>query len=147
MAKANPKGKDSEVWKRFADECLDWLFCNSGKDFRQHVSAAEFAADWSLPYTEVTRLLVENAELKEALALSRPEWQPIETAPKDGTLILGKRRYPGWPMEETAVVSWDATHFGGSWLLNVTGDHAETSEWCPDVWMPLPLRASAGAAK
>lgn len=58
------------------------------------------------------------------------EWQPIETAPKDGTRVLLFRR--GWA--ESVSVGW----WGGLWeTWNVAG--GITSEFVhPTHWMPIP---------
>ena len=51
-------------------------------------------------------------------------WQPIETAPKDGTLVLlCKANDPGWPMR---CRRWQEDHWRGQ-------DADEATHW-----MPLP---------
>lgn len=57
-------------------------------------------------------------------------WQPIETAPKDGTFILGWHPALSWPHGRQDVVAWDETH------LHWTDGCFEVS-W-PTHWMPLP---------
>lgn len=56
------------------------------------------------------------------------EWQPIETAPKDGTEVLifdGANRTVGY--------------FNRYWSLSVMGAYAEDDEiYDPTHWMPLP---------
>lgn len=73
-----------------------------------------------------------RAELKQAT-----EWRPIETAPKDGTFILGyysETTYPHEYVTRYAVVQW----------LPVGDEHGEWFEdtgevlW-PTHWQPLPL--------
>jgi hypothetical protein len=63
------------------------------------------------------------------------EWQPIETAPKDGTVVLlfvpgdDDCREDCW-----ITASWDGL-MGGVWMDNARG------EWWgfgPSHWMPLP---------
>lgn len=57
-------------------------------------------------------------------------WQPIETAPKDGTTI--------WAFEGGAQTSvrWCEYDY---WELIVTGDGAiDSDEFSPTHWMPLP---------
>lgn len=80
-------------------------------------------------------------EAIEALASARAsasEWRAIETAPKDGTLILAyeigrsSARF-GWHL-----TSWDHTaihedHPNGTWC-----DEQDGSEVDADVWMSLP---------
>lgn len=67
------------------------------------------------------------------------EWQPIETAPKDGTVILGWRYYPvaiRWTNDRD--YPWEAIQIGGvsPFLLNgfVDEDQGLTH------WMPLPKK-------
>ena len=64
------------------------------------------------------------------------EWQPIETAPRDGKPILGWCKWE----EAAAVVYWHAAYRGSErwWNLLVCGSHAEDGEWTPTHWMPLP---------
>jgi hypothetical protein len=52
------------------------------------------------------------------------QWQPIETAPRDGTVIL-IATYAAW-----ALSYWD----DGSWRWGVRKEEME-----PTHWMPLPL--------
>ena len=55
------------------------------------------------------------------------QWQPIETAPKDGTLICGAWMYGSrW---ETRALYWN----GHDW-------ECPTGDWYydPTHWMPLP---------
>jgi hypothetical protein len=55
-------------------------------------------------------------------------WQPIETAPKDGTSILLAHEHPnnGWVMAA-------ARHFAGRWYAN-----GGSVVWLSTHWMPLP---------
>jgi len=67
-------------------------------------------------------------------------WKPIETAPKDGTNILG------FANGEITTVSWfswkldpaDYNDKNGHWTLCVSGPNADDGEWWPSHWMPLP---------
>lgn len=57
------------------------------------------------------------------------EWQPIETAPKDGTVVLGYRYQLG-------SLSWIVIMFDrikGVWFNYHTGQQE-----FPTHWMPLP---------
>jgi hypothetical protein len=57
-------------------------------------------------------------------------WQPIETAPKDGTPILA------WPCEGMPyVVRWEHRVSGYKWI-EAGGEGYEQYE--PTNWMPLP---------
>lgn len=56
------------------------------------------------------------------------EWQPIETAPRDGMPILGYKN------GNMATVRW----LWGDWSLCIPGGYAEEDDWNPTHWMPLP---------
>lgn len=60
-------------------------------------------------------------------------WLPIETAPKDGTHILG------YASGKYAIVYWSGT----SWELSEVGAYAENGEWTPTHWQPLPAAPPA----
>jgi hypothetical protein len=60
-------------------------------------------------------------------------WQPIETAPKDGTFILGYYADRPWLWD---IVQWDAGYLGGAWW---GGGHENDGPLFPPThWMPLP---------
>jgi hypothetical protein len=62
-------------------------------------------------------------------ALEAKQWQPIETAPKDGTRILLFTKMYG-----PSTGHWDA--FNGSWVLHsVLNSEAEITHWQP---LPTP---------
>ena len=70
------------------------------------------------------------------------EWQPIETAPRDGTRILAF--LPGTnpeddfhAPEDVMIVSWDEhCEHGFGWLID---QEENLAAWCnPTHWMPLP---------
>lgn len=63
-------------------------------------------------------------------------WQPIETAPRDGTIIIGIYLHiPEHP--EYGIVRWCEKWFSdesGSWT-----DQFADAQWMePSYWMPLP---------
>lgn len=77
-------------------------------------------------------------EFEEAV-LGRSEWQPIETAPKDGEKILlgyfPEPAYDGAIVGESCEVAfWHGTHkkWCSRTLLNAEG------YFSPTHWMPLP---------
>jgi hypothetical protein len=64
-----------------------------------------------------------------------PEWQPIETAPKDGTTVLGWIPRLGYVARQDCVpMNWSG--WGGGVWENTTSGHKLGTE--PTHWMPLP---------
>lgn len=69
------------------------------------------------------------------------EWQPIETAPKDGRVVLA---LPVYGAHTGTFLHWDA------WSDDMSGDHQEEniySGWrIADAthWMPLPTPPDKG---
>lgn len=66
------------------------------------------------------------------------EWQPIETAPKDGTYILaivaGNHPSTGLPYVPDVVLFRD-----GFWLVSDGyQDEYDDENWKPTHWMPIP---------
>jgi hypothetical protein len=59
--------------------------------------------------------------------IRRNLWQPIETAPRDGTHILG-----------IANGVMTTVYFEGYFTLVECGSYAEDGEWWPTHWMKLP---------
>ena len=62
------------------------------------------------------------------------DWQPIETAPKDGTRMLGASG------PDVSITSWDSFR---KWINEsaVTDDGYGWyghDDWTPTHWMPLP---------
>ena len=65
------------------------------------------------------------------------EWQPIETAPKDGTKILGYDPSIIYPEERMAVMDFSII----GWAACVgEGDYERYS---PTHWMPIPEAPNA----
>lgn len=62
------------------------------------------------------------------MSIGTHEWQPIDTAPKDGTSILG------YDDHDMNIVYWS---FSG-WNLVCAGSYAEYTDWDPTHWMALP---------
>jgi hypothetical protein len=96
----------------------------------------ELKADLRNCYTAIRVKDEENARLKAEVERLRKagEWQPIETAPKDMTRVLGY-------VEEYIVVMWWFTYSNGrSCWETVDGE----SEVDPTHWMPLPKPPQEG---
>jgi len=81
-------------------------------------------------------------------------WQPIETAKKDGTKILLYQ--PGedggidtafW--EDTTYQTWETVNKSTKKLVTVQDGYwhtgSEISFWCPTHWMPMPDPPTAAA--
>lgn len=69
-----------------------------------------------------------QALLDAARATLLNYWQPIETAPRDGTRILC---YLPFGRGFTTQTHWHIDKRGGNW-------YDEGGELCPTHWMPLP---------
>ncbi len=69
------------------------------------------------------------------------EWQPIETAPKDGTkILLGRFVNDGSEHDGRVMVDWWRTHHD-----SYTGfGHFNPHYWPPTHWMPLPAKPDTG---
>jgi hypothetical protein len=62
-------------------------------------------------------------------------WQPIETAPRDGTVILGCQ---GWCIEVTAYhKGTQPYHRKEAWVV-ANDDEGYAQDFKPTHWMPLP---------
>jgi hypothetical protein len=60
-------------------------------------------------------------------------WQPIETAPKDGTTLLVFDRNDG-----PVVAEWER-HFGGMWTVSAYALDTSRVSCDPTHWMYLPI--------
>ena len=86
---------------------------------------------------EVERLRAAVEESREAVKRSidrlcaASQWQPIETAPKDGTHILALPVL----LDVACVVSWKGDGIAGFWRLPMTD---KVSPYHPRYWQPLP---------
>ena len=88
----------------------------------------------SIPSGEVRALATHALNVlrgaSQAPVAAAPGWQPIETAPKDGTHILahnGNTYYPA------VVIHW----FESGWFFSTYPTDIE-NEYDPVRWMPLP---------
>jgi hypothetical protein len=60
------------------------------------------------------------------------EWQPIETAPKDGTRVIARQGFT----VDTMFWSKRIWAGGGGWVSDIC--RSETYVYSPTHWMPLP---------
>lgn len=74
-------------------------------------------------------------------------WQPIETAPRDGTAVLVIRAiWPGLPVghaqecngHNTYVAQWWGDKYGGRWVCYMDLIQDPDCPIDPTHWMPLP---------
>lgn len=73
------------------------------------------------------------------------EWQPIESAPKDGTevlLAIHDRGDSSKPFHRALAV-WDPE--GNDWKRDIHDPYSST--WPPSFWMPAPELPSNGDGK
>lgn len=64
------------------------------------------------------------------------DWQPIDTAPKDGTKLL-LARYVGNPLHDSALW-WMAAGAWSEKYQNWNDTNTPDAFVCPTHWMPLP---------
>jgi hypothetical protein len=83
--------------------------------------------DTSIDYT--------SWDISEAGSIEMTEWQPIETAPKDGTAILIWPAQSSFTGDDTIsyVVRW---HDWKEAWIEASGEEYDT--FYPTHWMPLP---------
>ena len=98
------------------------------------------AGDSYVP-SSVVRVWIERLR---ALTFETPtgEWQPIETAPKDGTVVLAWRFYPvvvRWV--DDSEYPWESVTLGGHFAF--TGNGYKAADPQLTHWQPLPA-APAG---
>ncbi len=126
--------KWAEMVKAMADNRLlkaevERLTSEVSYDNRVQLHVDKLAGEFT--QAEVERLKAEVERLTDCKA---GEWQPIETAPKDMTRVLGY-------VEEYIVVMWWFTYSNGrSCWETVDGE----SEVDPTHWMPLPKPPQEG---
>jgi hypothetical protein len=110
-----------------------WVAHHSAMKTERAIAAAEMA----LLKSKLTKAERELAEVRKDV------WQPIETAPKDGTSILVVMQ--GYT---PAVARWLA----GMWMTaemegDFEDDDLDACEWNLTHWMPLPTPPAASVAQ
>jgi hypothetical protein len=84
-------------------------------------------------------------QAREATLIREREWQPIETAPKDGTevLIFDANAKKGYVGDTPNVAYWDDSREAGWWGSYET---EQTRPHTPTHWMPLPSVEALGTS-
>ena len=106
------------------------------------IEAQSFESKWEMELTRKWNLAKETMSNKS-------EWQPIETAPKDGTEILsyhnreilysnGERKKFEWIkiVRWDVFVQWDNPEDEYDWMTGSNFDEPTPTD--PTHWMPLP---------
>jgi hypothetical protein len=75
-------------------------------------------------------------------AASGPEWQPIETAPRDGTAFLGVFQWQGESETEVHECEW----CDGRGFFVRPYDEMPDKDSQPVFWMPLPRPPTSSEA-
>lgn len=121
---------------------LDCRHCTAADERR---ALDEWSAKLPLLPPQDYRWLIHQ----RAVALTRPAWQPIETAPRDGrTILLGCCNSHGkwrtmrgqWFSAETIADEWEYGEdcAAGWYETAVEPDAPNCWEISPTHWMPLP---------
>ena len=99
-------------------------------DLRAELQSEGWA--WALPLLDSI-----PSQVSEAVRAER-EWQPIATAPKEGSILAAYTYGRRWVIE---VVEWDKEY--RVWIgFGLSGDE-ESRELSPTHWMPLPAPPAA----
>lgn len=121
------------------DDCRDATCELTGKTMHSNISRHEEKIGEPRPCKRcpVMRVRLESSQ-----------WQPMETAPKDGRAFLAffpmmRRDNVGYARRDVRVIRWP-TEYGirrqpggvGPWMCMITNQTIETLN--PSHWMPLP---------
>lgn len=94
----------------------------------------------------------ENNELRARLAKAEQqvaEWQPIETAPKETEIFIGRFIDGKFRFCRSALIYEHANEFAGEtwsgWLWSIDDCNDSIAD-CPTHWMPLPKPPAIDAA-
>lgn len=100
-----------------------------------------------IAYDEITRLRTELVAGREREA--RMQWQPIETAPKDGSYLLVSNGHGVWVARFKSVYQsgWKPPSPWQSMMLNHAHIPIAKRNGSPTHWMPLPTPPIAALAE
>lgn len=144
---AKPEAEIAELRAALAETvaALEGLSKATAETLRARVAELErelaFAKENSSSYRAFLAIREENNELRAQLTAAKADWQPIATAPKDGTHVLvgiaGLDRSTG-----------EAYHANGAWFTWDSATHTRTVYTTPPThWLPLPPAPTAARAQ
>lgn len=88
-------------------------------------------------FVDVTAAQLDGAIRAKLIELGwiPPEWQPIDTAPRDGTVLLLAQRDPDYPLlgDEGAWYQFTGSFKHGEWYC----EEYDAIEKAPTHWKPL----------
>ena len=87
-------------------------------------------------------LCEQAAEIERLRAKAESKWQPIETAPKDGTQILVGNRHGAWLAMYRPIYQSGYSPQNPWFSLMINHGHMKVVELTPTHWMPLPAAPS-----
>ena len=103
-----------------------------GDDYRTVIECTDYVVCGNCgakgPPVSSTEMLWEETAAAAAWN-QRSAWQPIETAPRDGTKILA------WDGDEPQIVWWCD---GGRWISDYLQEYHPGEREYPTYWQPLP---------
>lgn len=147
---------ESTLERKF-DWADHWPTCPACKDWTDHVEGADMCEDGKAsftmfryaPVTPYELLELENIRLHESL-----QWQPIATAPRDGTaLLVMSDTWPGTKSgnaesccgHNTYVAEWwPAEGDGGAWVCYMDMIQDPVCPIEPTHWRYLPSPPTEG---
>lgn len=109
---------------------LEWLstqLCEARNHWCEHHEDAWLDTDENHPDDWIAKF-IRDAMIAASPSNTTDTWLPIESAPRDGTPILGWFENPFWP-SAPGVLYW-IDHNGGGWTHYANGK--------PTHWQPLP---------
>ena len=125
---------------QLCQQAEDFIAANQGKEqsFFRSSELPYFLDKGSAEY-ECIAALLRNAWQAGYEAGEKPDnatsaWQPIETAPRDGTKLLAIA-FGGAMDQVDLLIAWFRE---GRWMFDDDMENPYTSPWYPAYWQPLP---------
>ena len=120
----------NKMYLKALKEQEDHLIRLGGLDLASRYDASRFEQQGSVQvFTED-----DNGTSRPVEKSISSEWQPIETAPKDGTLILGRIFFGSHTCDSYSLISWNETGWNDHPIIT----YKEGEEQGPTHWWPLP---------